>query len=446
MTTGLQGMEYVRFREDRCTGCAACLRRCPTQAIRIRHRKSIRIVGQCIGCGSCIRACPAGAVTAATRMPEAIGTDHAAIALVSPVLYAQFQGTVPGAVLLALQQLGFRHTIDLSFFLEMFQRAAEEFIRRNRAAQQAPWPLISPTCPVVVRLIAFKFPSLLSHILPVLRPVALMAREVRERILPVCEARGEKTVLTFINPCPTLAESRPGRRAAGRRPPVAAVGINDIYPALKARVEKILAADTLPFGGSHFEFESCSSGNAALGAMTGGEIAGMDVENTLAVHGLEETIAYLHKIEMGLLDDIEYIEFRTCHEACLGGVLAAVDKYVAKRNVQAMVRKLGLGSRLPRETILRLYEKGGFRPEQSPLQLTRLFGSRKPALSLAELARIESLLETIAGRDCGACGSPDCRTFAEDVVRGESDLADCIWRHTGARRARGGPAGKGDSE
>jgi hypothetical protein len=262
-----------------------------------------------------------------------------------------------------------------------------------------------------------------------------------------------KTVLYYINPCPTLAEPQSGPE---RTPPLqaeAGIGINEIYPALKSRVDRILAADTLPFTGSPFEFETCPSGNAALGAMTGGEIAGMDVERTLAVHGLEETVAYLHKIEMGQLNDVEYIECRTCHEGCLGGVLTAVDKYVAKRNVQAMVREYGLGSRLPRETILRLYEKGRFRPDQGPARLTRIFGTRKPPLSLTQLNRIEKLLEIIEGRDCGACGAPDCRALAEDVVRGEAKLEDCIWLYAGSRRRPGNspwpaqrPTGEGEAE
>jgi hypothetical protein len=280
-----------------------------------------------------------------------------------------------------------------------------------------------------------------------------MAREVRERVLPEYAARGEKAVLYYINPCPTLAEPPPEPELTPPLQAEAGIGINEIYPALKSRVDRILAADTLPFSGSPFEFETCSSGNAALGAMTGGEIDGMDVERTLAVHGLEETVAYLHKIEMGRLNDVEYIEFRTCHEGCLGGVLTAVDKYVAKRNVQGMVREYGLGSRLPRETILRLYEKGRFRPDQSPARLTRIFGTRKPPLSLTDLNRLEKLLEIIEGRDCGACGAPDCRALAEDVVRGEAALEDCIWLHAGSRRRPGNPpwpserpTGEGEAE
>jgi hypothetical protein len=323
--------------------------------------------------------------------------------------------------------MGFRHTVDMSFFLEMFQYAAEEFIRRNRLSPVSPWPLISPICPVVVRLIAFQFPSLLPHVLPVLRPVALMAREVKKQILPAHTSQGRQVTLYFINPCPTKAEIRSDGRGAPPEHREAAIGINDLYAELKRQVDQILDSDLIPYSGSGYEFETCSSGNAALGAMSGGEISNMEIEKSLSVHGLQETIAYLHKIEMGVLKDFEYIEFRTCREGCLGGVLTAVDPYIAKRNVQKMVGVFGLGRRLPRDTILRLYEKGRFQPDQNPQVLTRLFGACKPALSLEEAQRIESILDLIEGRDCGACGSPDCLTFAEDVVRGNAALTDCIW-------------------
>ena len=82
--------------------------------------------------------------------------------------------------------------------------------------------------------------------------------------------------------------------------------------------------------------------------MSGGEIAEMDFDCSLAVSGLEETIAYLQKIEMGLFKDIGYIEFRTCREGCRGGVLTAIDKYLAKSAVQKMIKLIGLGRRLPR--------------------------------------------------------------------------------------------------
>ena len=160
--------------------------------------------------------------------------------------------------------------------------------------------------------------------------------------------------------------------------------------------------------------------------MSGGEIADMGIDRALAVSGMEETIQYLEKIEMGLFQDIEYIEFRTCREGCLGGVLNAIDKYLAKSTVQKMVKRFGLGRRLHRDNILRMYEKGEFQPENVPSKLTSLFGARKTALSIDSMQQIEKVTQLIAGTDCTACGAPDCRTFAEDVVRGHAVLKDCL--------------------
>jgi Na+-translocating ferredoxin:NAD+ oxidoreductase RNF subunit RnfB len=431
---------YLRFQEERCTGCAECLKVCPTKAIRIRNHTSMRWVDLCIGCGACIRACAAGAIDAATRESKRIGHGHVAIALVSPVLYAQFPKAMPKDVLLGLRHMGFRHTIDMSIFLEMFQFAAAEFIRRNRETREAPWPLISPVCPVVVRLIAFQFPSLLAHVLPVLRPVALMAREVKERLIPPYEAQGQQVTLYYLNPCPTMEQERLDPAGGPRVHPEVSIGINALYPELKQRVDAVLSEVT-PFPETHFEYETCATANAALVAMSGGEIASMRVDKSMAVHGLRDTIAYLQKIEMGLFQDVEYFEFRTCREGCLGGVLTAVDKYMARSNVQRMLHVHGLGRRVPRNTILQLYDKGRFKPDKSPLTLTRLFGNRKPALSLQQMARIEEILEAVAGWGCGACGAPDCQTFAEDVVLGRAELEDCRWIHPPGPRTSPPPEG-----
>ncbi len=423
---------FVRFDKSLCAGCGSCLRVCPTKAIRVRKKKAVRIVEQCIGCGECIRTCREGAVSAVTEGPEILNKDHVAIALVSPVLYAQFPGVMPKDVLLGLRQMGFQHTIDMSYFLEMFQCATEEFISRNRTSNQAPWPLISPVCPVVARLIAFKFPNPLPHVLPVLRPVALMAREVKRRLIPEYQDLGQEVVLYYINPCPTKKD--PACLPARKQPAPAevALGINDIYPQLIKHVDQIKAANGIPFSQTHFEYETCATGNASMWGMSGGEIADMDIEQSLAVSGMEETIQYLEKIELGLFQDIEYIEFRTCREGCLGGVLTAIDKYLAKGAVQKMIKRFGLGRRLHRENILRMYEKGAFQTEKKPSKLTQLFGARKEALSIDSVQEIEKVMQLIKGTDCAACGAPDCRIFAEDVVRGEAALKDCLF--IGAQR------------
>ncbi|MCJ7683150.1 MAG: hypothetical protein MUO68_02530, partial [Desulfobacteraceae bacterium] len=42
--------------------------------------------------------------------------------------------------------------------------------------------------------------------------------------------------------------------------------------------------------------------------------------------------------------------------------------------------------------------------------------------------QVEETLQLLPKKDCGACGSPDCRTFAEDVVDGTNSLKNCVFK------------------
>lgn len=427
----------VSFNKNICDGDAICVKACPTGALRLKHDRKIHFVDRCIGCGECIRVCPKGAVSSATSSLEELENDQISVALVSPVLYSQFPGVMPKDVLLGLKQMGFKHTVDMSYFLEMFQYATEEFIIRNRVEQKAPWPLISPVCPVIVRLIAFQFPVLLPNILPVMRPVAIMAQEVKKRITEEYGVKEEEITLYYINPCPT--KNLPGINLPEKKHLVKerVLGINDIYTELIKQIEIIREAEQIPFSQERFEFESCGTGNGPLWGLSGGEVSDMNIDRSLPVSGLKEVITYLEKIELGLFRDMEYIELRACPEGCLGGALTAIDKYLAKRAVQKMVNVLGLGRRLSREHIHRLYEKGQFLAEINPSKLQQLFGSIKDRLSIESLREVERILEFIHGHNCAACGAPDCRSFAEDVVRGIAKLEECLVVQ--ARRAEESP-------
>ena len=45
--------------------------------------------------------------------------------------------------------------------------------------------------------------------------------------------------------------------------------------------------------------------------------------------------------------------------------------------------------------------------------------------SMRMMAAIQALKESLPGIDCGACGAPTCRAFAEDVVKGEARIKNC---------------------
>ena len=420
------GSGYIRYDKAACVGGSSCLKVCPTLAIRIKNGKAVRNEDLCIGCGECIRVCQEAALTAATSNLSRLNKDEISVALVTPVLYAQFPGVMPEDILMGLRALGFQHTVDMSYFLEMFQYATEEFIVRNKTSQQSPWPLISPVCPVVVRLIAFKFPSLMPNVLPLLRPVDLMARDVKQRIIKEYGVSEDQVMLYYINPCPTKRAPVQPTSAGKKKEMSIALGINDIYADLLHQIEHMQDADQVPYAKIRFDFEYCHTGNGPMWGMSGGEITDMNIENSLAVSGMDETITYLEKIEMGLFSNLEYIELRTCREGCLGGPLTAIDKYLAKSSVIKMIKMLGRGRRLSLGKILRQYETGKFLTDKDPEKLIQLFGSRTKPMSIETLQKVDEILERIKGHDCSVCGAPTCRTFAEDVVKGEASLDECL--------------------
>ncbi len=46
--------------------------------------------------------------------------------------------------------------------------------------------------------------------------------------------------------------------------------------------------------------------------------------------------------------------------------------------------------------------------------------------AMRKMERIEDIYKRLPGYDCGSCGSPTCRTFAEDIVQGFAREMDCI--------------------
>jgi Na+-translocating ferredoxin:NAD+ oxidoreductase RNF subunit RnfB len=417
MRKTLQPSCYLQFNEELCTGCTHCVRRCPTSAIRIRKRKSIRIVDHCIGCGECILACPTYALSAASSELDVKDQNHISVAIVSPVLYAQFPKINPKAVLRGLRKLGFHYTIDISYYIELFLRATEEYIRKNRTSRKSPWPLISPVCPVVIRLIAFQFPVLLSNILPILRPTTLAAREVRKKIRRICDANKQKIVLYHITP---NRSSLPQEYACMDR----IIGINDVYSGLMQQLgnqKQEIPTSSDKTGSRFFTSKNCIGWGAS-----GGEIDGLDIDRSLAISGLRETITYLQKIELGLFRDIEYIEFRICPEGCVGGKHTSVDKYLAKNEISKMQALCSPGRSISQAKIIQLYEDGWFLNNFDFAEPKRIIEHPKEPLTLESLQKIDDLLEKIQGMDCGACGAPNCRIFAEDVVRGDASLEECL--------------------
>jgi len=415
----------MQFDAEQCNECMACVRACPTQAIRVRSNTSIQLVGDCIGCGECMRVCPTRAVKPLPWQGTHPERPPCPVVIPSPVLYTQFPGVFAEDLRQALGDMGFRYVLDMFPYIQMFQQATvEHILRHRRQTDPGPRPMISPVCPVVIRLIAHKFPRLLPNILPLKIPLALIDRQEKSRLQKILGETEESISLCYITPCPAELVSIRSRLSGERSGLDQVLGINDVYAELLKQIKGRKPSD-MPSKDDRQSRRFDLSRSLNWG-MSGGEISGTRIERSLAVHGLKETITYLEKIEMGLFGEMEYIEFRTCPEGCLGGFLTTIDKYIAKGFIHKMLRLFGTASGLRRKDIMDRYEAGEFFYQGDPAARAGEVDGPKASLSMNQYLEIESLLQAIDGRNCSACGSPSCRVFAEEVVRGMVTLDHCV--------------------
>ena len=80
----------VQLDAELCKGCINCIKRCPTQAIRVRNGKAEITNEFCIDCGECIRICPHHAKLPSYDKLEVLNDYEYTVALPAPALYGQF--------------------------------------------------------------------------------------------------------------------------------------------------------------------------------------------------------------------------------------------------------------------------------------------------------------------------------------------------------------------
>ena len=402
----------VQLSPDKCIGCTTCVRHCPTEAIRIRDGRAVINEGRCIDCGECIRICPQKAKKAVCNKLEAMDGFKWKIALPAPALYGQFENLDEvDYVLAGLLAIGFDDVYEVSQAAEL----VSAYTRTYLATEGVKKPVISTACPVVTRLISLRFPSLEDHVMRLLPPMEIAAKLARERALTQHpELSAEDVGVCFISPCPAKASYVKNGFGDYQSRVDVVVPISDVYFQLINAMERNDAVDTLS-----------ASGRIGVGwATSGGEASALFNDSYLAADGIENVIRVLDQIENGNIGQLEFVELNACPGGCVGGVLTVQNPFIARARLHILRRLMPVSRNhvssdenyIPADYF---FEE---MPEYRPI--ARL--SNNIAKSMRMMADIQSLRASLPGLDCGACGAPTCRAFAEDVVRGTATVDDCL--------------------
>jgi iron only hydrogenase large subunit-like protein len=411
-----QPLPALRIEPDRCDGRMGCLRVCPTEAIRIRKGKAQILHDRCINCGECITVCTNGAIVPLTNSFTDFSKFDCVIAIPSPVLYGQFSGDIlPSSILEGLKKIGFDDVGDVAWACESVSMAMEEFWTEY----DGPKPVISAFCPTVVRLIQVRFTDLSGLLLPIESPMEIAAREAKRRKSEELGLDQSRIGAIYITPCPAkmVAIRRHPRKKLSYLD--GAISMGDIYGPLLAAMSSIQPA------GEKREAEE--HGGVGLGwPILGGVTATHESKSCLAVSGLSEVIRIFEEIENGKLRDLELIECRTCAAGCIGGSLTVENPYVARNKIIKLLEVLGAEPRQDKAEIRKLYRERYFSLEEGLILRPVRPLDEDVSRAIQLMKRKQEIYDTLPKIDCGACGSPNCLAFAEDMVRGKVKITDCI--------------------
>jgi len=423
-------LHSVTLDEDACKGCTNCIKRCPTEAIRVQNGKARIIESRCVDCGECIRHCPYRAKKALTDSLDIINRCPWPIALPAPSLYGQFEERYSlSDIQEALLSLGFKEVVDVALAANIAAQASREYLETHKNLR----PLISSSCPAVLRLISVRFPSLLEHLVPVIAPMEIAAKMARLQALENGHSAKSLGVF-FISPCAGKMTDLYDPLGIPQSSVNGVIAFKDLYLPLrnalsgqaKAKQEPSLttASLTKPQNPGQTQNPSSPQEKGLAWGRVDGEGASIGIRNRISVDGIAHVINILEMAENGSLNAIDFIEAMACPAGCVGGPLTVENPFIARVRLlnREQTKNKYAGSSAPHPQNHELFWS-------KPLEArTGLNLADTLEEALKREAAMESLAEELPGLDCGSCGAPSCRALAEDIVCKTALVDDCIIR------------------
>ncbi|SKC84264.1 [Fe-Fe] hydrogenase large subunit C-terminal domain-containing protein [Maledivibacter halophilus] len=402
----------VILKEDLCIGCTNCIKRCPTEAIRVRNEKANIIESRCIDCGECIRRCQEHAKDSVSDPIDDIKSFKYKIALPAPSLYSQFgENEDPGKILAALKAIGFDEIFEVSRAADIVSEYTKKIVAESNVK-----PLLSSSCPAVVRLIQIRFPNLIDNILPIEAPVEIAGTIARKKAAQKLNIDDSDIGTFFISPCPAKVTSVKNPIGSKKSSVDRVISFKEIHPFIVRNLKT--CGKPLPF---------YLSGKGIGWARSGGETNSLGISDYICVDGIENVINILDDIEDERLTGIRFAELLSCTNGCVGGVLAIENSFIARNRIRRLSEKYNSKKYNFKDEFKKynLSDEDVYLQEKIKPKKINVFGDNFVE-AMQKMSKCIEIKEQLPSLDCGACGSPTCQVMAEDIVLGHTTLDDCM--------------------
>lgn len=405
----------VVLDREKCNGCTKCVRVCPTEAIRVRLGKAQIDPHRCIDCSKCVTVCSVGALNIKADKLNDIYKFKYRLAVISASYEGQFAEDFGYKnALKALYHLGFDEVAEQAMITNITAEIIRDYIKNHPHIR----PVLSSSCPAIVRLVQVRFPSLLPNLLLVESPMSMLAKYYRDKIVQEKGYSEEEIGIFLIVPSASQVTAVHQPEGNYKHLHNGAIAINEVYNRVMGMLKE-LEDDPRPI-------KSYANGLSwALSGMEAEEVAGKGIE-TLAISGVHNVIEVLSNIEGHRLDQYHYIELRNCEQGCVGGGLNIENPFVAASRIKKLIHN-SEKIKIDNDYFFRLYKEGYF--DVMPLEPRSMMELDKDIkAAITKMKRVKEITEMLPGLDCGVCGSPTCKSLAEDIVLEKAELSDCLIR------------------
>ncbi len=402
-------LHSIRLNLDICIGCTHCLRACPTEAIRVRNRKSEIYDLKCIDCGECFRVCPVESIYVNWDTFDILKNFKYKILVVSDNINSINFGRITyDEIIKKLFSYGFDEIWEESIANEMYLLATEKFLKDNKNIKK---PIISTSCPSCVRLVQVSYPSLIDNLSKINLPIDILGNYLK-KVHKDKEGLGVFYLATY--PCKVTAIKNP--LGLKRSPFDGVFFLNSIYK--KLIIEKNIKEG--PF------FKGGRIGTRMT--RTGGEEEFLNNFKVLYIDEVWNLKKFFEELEEERIPNFDYIECRVCQYGCINGFLLSnqninLNIYSLKENEKSREKEFSLFFDSKKVDELLTDDIVFLNEEIKPRPTFILSENMDTAAKI--LQEINLLYEILPKLDCGSCGAPSCRAFAEDVVLNKANITDC---------------------
>ncbi len=407
----------VRIDRRKCVGCTNCIKSCPTEAIRVQRGKAKILDERCIDCGTCLVSCPHHAMISVTTPLGELNEFQYNIVIPTAALYSQFRGLQDlGDIYSVLYSMGFDAIYDEAKGYEIMAEATRKYLRSGEAVT----PLITCSCPVIPRLVTTLYPSLIDNLSPFISATEISARVAKEEFCEVMGVPKSSVGCFYIAPCAAKMTNMKSPLGIEKSEIDGVYSLVDIYARILKDIGKVEG------GHRNIAHPACAYGLGS--AVVGGVSTAVGLTNYLAVDGIQNVMQCLEEIDNERLLKLSYLEVAACSGGCVGGPLTFENQFVAKNRNRRIAHSQPRLNMETDEHIQKYVNSPMIRYdyEFTPRSVMKLSDDMAEALRMMD--RMEDISKRLPGLDCGSCGSPSCKTLAEDIVRGQAVEMDCIFK------------------